>query len=101
MESEHAKMHRYEIMLIAFYISGLSSFEVEYDEKYTLVPRKTVKSTALVTKVFILLVKVLLQLLFLTWKFSWGSIVYTALNYVNCENWLRFIKKLFFSLLKY
>ena len=54
-------MHGYEIMLIAFYISGLSSFEVEYDEKYTLVPRKTVKSTGLITKVFILLVKVLLQ----------------------------------------
>ena len=61
IKSKHAKMHGYEIMLIAFYISGLSSFEVEYDEKYTLVPRNTVKSTGLITKVFILLVKVLLQ----------------------------------------
>lgn len=43
----------YVTVMIAFYISGLSCFKAEYDEKYTLLPRKTVKSTDLVIRTFI------------------------------------------------
>ena len=43
----------YVTVMIAFYTSGLSCFKAEYDEKYTLLPRKTVKSTDLVIRTFI------------------------------------------------